>query len=38
MGTIRDRMIEDMTLRGLALRTRESYLQAVVGLVKHYRR
>ncbi|MBL8470305.1 MAG: site-specific integrase, partial [Rhodocyclaceae bacterium] len=33
-----DRMIEDMTLRGLALRTRESYLQAVVGLVKHYRR
>ena len=38
MTPLRARMIEDMTLAGLAPRTQESYLQAVRRLVKHYRR
>src|SRR3990172_11142652 len=38
MGKLRDRMNQDMILRGLAERTRESYLDAVAGLAKHYRR
>ncbi len=35
MTTLRQRMTEDMQLRGLAPRTQESYLRAVVQLVKH---
>jgi site-specific recombinase XerD len=31
-------MIRDMTLRGFSPRTHESYLAAVVGLARHYRR
>jgi site-specific recombinase XerD len=38
MGELRDRMSQDMIVRGLAERTRESYLDAVAGLAKHYRR
>ncbi len=38
MGELRDRMNRDMIVRGLADRTRESYLEAVTGLVKFHRR
>jgi site-specific recombinase XerD len=38
MGELRDRMHHDMVVRGLAERTRESYLAAVTGLVKFYDR
>jgi len=38
MGALRERMDKDMVLRGMAVRTRESYLWAVAGLAKHYRR
>lgn len=38
MGELRDRMHHDMVVRGLAERTRECYLAAVVGLAKFYRR
>ena len=38
MTPMRVRMIEDMRLAGLADRTQEVYVQAVVGLAKHYRR
>ncbi len=37
MGTLRTKMIEEMTLRSFSPRTQTSYLAAVVGLVKHYR-
>ncbi|HUW26785.1 MAG TPA: site-specific integrase [Gallionella sp.] len=36
--TLRQQMDDAMVLRGFALRTRESYLDAVKGLAKHYRR
>ena len=36
MTTLRQRMIEDMQLRGLAPRTQTSYLQAVQQLASHY--
>lgn len=36
--TLRQQMDEAMVLRGFALRTRESYLAAVKGLAKYYRR
>jgi integrase/recombinase XerD len=36
--TLRQQMDDAMVLRGFALRTRESYLAAVKGLAKHYRR
>jgi site-specific recombinase XerD len=36
MSPLRKQMDEDMVLRGLAERTRESYLYAVAGLAKHY--
>ena len=32
MGTLRKQMDEDMVVRGLAVRTREAYLEAVGGL------
>lgn len=38
MGTLRKQMDEDMVIRGMAERTRESYLNAVAALAKHYRR
>ena len=36
MSALRERMIEDMQLRGLAARTQESYLQSVRQLAAHY--
>lgn len=36
MGALRERMDKDMVVRGMAARTRESYLAALVGLAKHY--
>jgi Phage integrase, N-terminal SAM-like domain len=38
MSLLRERMIEDMTLAGLALGTRQAYTQAVRRLAVHYRR
>ena len=38
MGALRDRRHHDMVVRGLAERTRKSYLAAVVGLAKFSRR
>ena len=38
MGALRTRMIEEMKLRNFSPRTQESYLGAMIGLVKHYRR
>lgn len=38
MTKLRQRMIEDMQLRGLAPRTQESYLAAVSGLARHFKR
>src|SRR5258708_14158906 len=38
MAPLRSRMIEDMTLAGLAPRTQEVYLQAVRRLAAHYKR
>ena len=38
MTPLRQRMIHDLTVRGLAENTRKSYLQAVIGLARHYRR
>jgi hypothetical protein len=36
MTKLRRRMIEDMVVRGVAVRTRESYLAAVTGLAKQW--
>ena len=36
MNVLRQKMIEDMQLRGLAVRTQESYMQAVRQLAAHY--
>lgn len=38
MGALRTKMIGEMRLRNFSPRTQQSYLGAVVGLVKHYRR
>jgi len=38
MNTLRQKMIEDMQLRGFAERTQEAYLSAVRQLAKHYRK
>jgi hypothetical protein len=38
MSELRTRMDNDMVLRGMAVRTREAYLNAVRGLAKFYRR
>lgn len=38
MTELRRRMDEDMVVRGMAHRTRETYLAAVTGLAKYYRR
>lgn len=38
MTELRQRMVNDMMLRGMAEKTRTSYTQAVAGLAKFYRR
>ena len=38
MGALRAKMIEEMKLRNFSHRTEQSYVSAMVGLVKHYRR
>ena len=38
MTPLRQRMINDMTVRGLAENTKRSYLTSVTGLARHYRR
>jgi len=38
MGALRAKMIEEMKLRNFSPRTEESYVSAMVGLVKHYHR
>jgi len=38
MTPLRKRFYEDMQLHGLAVRTQESYVQAVQGLARHYKR
>ena len=38
MSPLRQQMDNDMVLRGLADRTREAYIAAVVGIAKYYRR
>jgi hypothetical protein len=38
MSPLRARMIEDMTLAGLAEGTQRVYVQAVRGVTAHYRR
>ena len=38
MSPLRQRMIEDMTLAGLAAGTQEHYIRAVRRLAAHYRR
>jgi len=38
MGALRTKMIEEMKLRNFSPRTEQSYVSAMVGLVKHYGR
>ena len=38
MTPLRQRMLDALVLRGMALRTQETYLDAVSGLARHYRR
>ena len=38
MTPLRERMIHDMTLRGLSDNTKSSYLNSVIRLARHYRR
>src|SRR6266508_6433105 len=38
MGALREQMIEEIRLRNFSPRTEQSYVAAMVGLVKHYRR
>src|SRR2546427_12560153 len=38
MGALRTKMIEEMKLRNFSARTQQSYLSAVVGMFKYYRR
>ena len=38
MGALRTKMIEEMKLRNFSPRTEQSYVAAMVGLVKHYHR
>ena len=37
MTPLRQRMLDAMALRGLAARTMEAYIHAVIGLSRHYR-
>src|SRR5438876_6758315 len=36
MGVLRDRMLRELQLRRYALATQRAYLEAVVGLTKHF--
>jgi hypothetical protein len=38
MTPLRQRMIHDLTIRGLAENTQKAYLPAVTGLARYYRR
>lgn len=38
MTPLRRKMLNDLVVRGLAENTQQSYLQAVIGLARHYRR
>ena len=38
MTSLRQQMIKDLTVRGLAENTHKSYLQAVSSLARHYNR
>lgn len=38
MSPLRQQMQSDMVLRGLAARTQESYIAAIVGIARHYHR
>jgi len=38
MTALRQRMIHDLTIRGLAENTQKAYLQAVIGLARYYHR
>ena len=38
MATLREQMIQEMTLRGLSANTQRAYLQAVSKLAQHYGR
>jgi integrase/recombinase XerD len=38
MGSLRKQMDADMVVRGMAERTRETYLSAVAAMAKFYRR
>ena len=38
MSPLRQRMLEDMQLRGLSARTQEAYTRAVAQLARHYQR
>jgi integrase/recombinase XerD len=38
MTPLRQQMLDAMVLRGFALRTQESYVDAIYGMAKHYRR
>lgn len=38
MSELRTRMIDDMTLRGMAAKTRDSYVRGVAGLAAYYHR
>ena len=38
MSELRQRMLDAMVQRGFAQRTQETYIQAIVRMVKHYRR
>ena len=37
MGTLREKMIEEIRLRNFSPRTEQSYVSAMVGLAKYYR-
>lgn len=38
MTPLRQQMIDQMTVRGMAEKTKRAYLQAVAGIAKYYRR
>ena len=38
MGALRNKMIEEMKLRNFSGRTQKSYVSAMIGVAKHYRR
>jgi integrase/recombinase XerD len=38
MTQLRQRMIDEMTLRGFSPRTHESYLGAVIDIARHYKK